>query len=96
MTAITRIVERHLAQLAAWRHQGCVCTHSRSEHAGLDGLGACRFLTGCRCLAFATAVLGRIEALDDEQLQPASGSEPGWEAYEGLSPLEARHADGDR
>jgi hypothetical protein len=34
--------------------------------------------------------------LDVDQLQSASGSEPGWEAYADLSPLEARYADGDR
>jgi hypothetical protein len=34
--------------------------------------------------------------LDIDQLQSASNSESGWEAYEGLSPIEARYADGDR
>jgi len=37
-----------------------------------------------------------LRPLDVEQLQSASGSEPGWEAYAALSPLEARYADGDR
>jgi hypothetical protein len=36
------------------------------------------------------------ELLDTEQAQSASGSEPGWEKYEGLSPLEQRLMDGDR
>jgi hypothetical protein len=34
--------------------------------------------------------------LDVDTAQTASNTEPGWESYEGLSPLEARYADGDR
>jgi hypothetical protein len=33
---------------------------------------------------------------DVDQQQSAVNAEPGWEKYEGLSPLEARYADGDR
>jgi hypothetical protein len=38
----------------------------------------------------------RYCAADIDQQQSAVNAEPGWEAYSDLSPLEARHADGDR
>jgi hypothetical protein len=40
--------------------------------------------------------LAELGEYDIDALQSAVNAEPGWEAYSDLSPLEARHADGDR
>jgi hypothetical protein len=51
-----------------------------------------------RAAADALTVLSEslLSKPDIDQEQSAVNAESGWEAYSDLSPLEARHADGDR